>query len=280
MFEWLDFGSMGGAVKDYLTFRLGEITYSPFETSVLIVSLAVAFVSALSLWRLGNSEERQDRLTALRRGVLNEATVPTPRGPSWHARIGAVVASSSIIGTAEQQRWLDLLAGAGIKGQNLLASFTASKLFTAVGLPALAWLFLARFHSLPGGVTLKWALLVGAVMLGWRLPDIIVGRLAARRRLHLERGLPDALDLLVTCAEAELSLDQAIAEVSEDLRTSDPAVAEEFAITASEMRVLSDRGEALENLARRTGVASLRSVIATLNQTIRFGTPLATSMRV
>jgi len=117
-------------------------------------------------------------------------------------------------------------------------------------------------------------------MFGWRLPDLLLSRLAARRRLQLERGLPDALDLLVICAEAGLSLDQAIAEVSEDLRTSDPAVAEEFAITASEMRVLSDRSEALENLARRTGVASLRSVIATLNQTIRFGTPLATSMRV
>ena len=121
MFEWLDLESMGGTVKDYLTFRLGEITYSPFETSVLIVSFAVAFVSALSLWRLTYSEERQDRLAALRRGALNETSVPAPRGPSWHERIGALVASSSIIGTAEQQRWLDLLAGAGVKGQNLLA---------------------------------------------------------------------------------------------------------------------------------------------------------------
>jgi len=213
MFEWLDLESMGGTVKDYLTFRLGEITYSPFETSVLIVSFAVAFVSALSLWRLTYSEERQDRLAALRRGALNETSVPAPRGPSWHERIGALVASSSIIGTAEQQRWLDLLAGAGVKGQNLLARFTAGKLFTALALPALAWLSLARFHSLPGGVTFKWAVLVGAVMLGWRLPDIIVGRLAARRRLHLERGLPDALDLLVVCAEAGLSLDQAIDQV-------------------------------------------------------------------
>src|SRR5215831_8352855 len=228
MFEWLDFGSMGGTVKDYLTFRLGEITYSPLETSVLIVSFAVAFLSALSLWRLGNSEERQDRLTALRRDARSETSVSTPRSPSWHERIGAVVASSSIIGTGEQQRWLDLLAGAGVKGQNLLASFTASKLFTALALPALAWLVLGRFHSLPGGVTLKWAVFVGAVMLGWRLPDIIVGRLAARRRLHLERGLPDALDLLVVCAEAGLSLDQAIEQVSRDLRAANPAVADEF----------------------------------------------------
>ena len=280
MFEWLDLESMGGTVKDYLTFRLGEITYSPFETSVLIVSFAVAFVSALSLWRLTYSEERQDRLAALRRGALNETSVPTPRGPSWHERIGALVASSSIIGTAEQHRWLDLLAGAGVKGQNLLARFTAGKLFTALALPALAWLSLARFHSLPGGVTFKWAVLVGAVMLGWRLPDIIVGRLAARRRLHLERGLPDALDLLVVCAEAGLSLDQAIEQVSRDLRAANPAVADEFATTAAEMRVLSNRAEALDNLARRTRLKNLQGITATLAQAIRFGTPLAESMRI
>ena len=191
-----------------------------------------------------------------------------------------MVASSSIVGTAEQQRWLDLLAGAGVKGQNLLARFTAGKLFTALALPALAWLSLARFHSLPGGVTFKWAVLVGAVMLGWRLPDIIVGRLAARRRLHLERGLPDALDLLVVCAEAGLSLDQAIEQVSRDLRAANPAVADEFATTAAEMRVLSNRAEALDNLARRTRLKNLQGITATLAQAIRFGTPLAESMRI
>ena len=72
----------------------------------------------------------------------------------------------------------------------------------------------------------------------------------------LEHGLPDALDLLVICAEAGLSLDQAIEQVSEDLRASNAAVADEFATTASEMRVLSNRAEALENLVERTGVAA------------------------
>jgi tight adherence protein C len=77
-----------------------------------------------------------------------------------------------------------------------------------------------------------------------------------------------------------VSLDQSIEQVSEDLRASNSAVADEFATTASEMRVLSNRAEALENLVERTGVASLRGITATLNQAIRFGTPLAESMRI
>ena len=181
---------------------------------------------------------------------------------------------------AEQQRLLAVLAACGIKAHGSLATFVTSKLCGAFALAALTWFLMEWCALFASSTAISVALLLAGLMFGWRLPDLLLSRLAARRRLQLERGLPDALDLLVICAEAGLSVDQAIAEVSEDLRTSDPAVAEEFAITASEMRVLSDRSEALENLARRTGVASLRSVIATLNQTIRFGTPLATSMRV
>jgi tight adherence protein C len=142
------------------------------------------------------------------------------------------------------------------------------------------WLFLEWRQWFAGSATIRVAVLLGALMLGWRLPDFILSRLAARRRLNLEQGLPDALDLLVICAEAGLSLDQSIEQVSQDLRGSSSAVADEFATTASEMRVLSNRAEALENLVERTGVASLRSITATLNQAIRFGTPLAESMRI
>jgi tight adherence protein C len=98
--------------------------------------------------------------------------------------------------------------------------------------------------------------------------------------MRLETGLPDALDLLVICAEAGLSLDHAIEQVGRVLRSSNPEVAEEFAATAAEMRVSAIRGQALENLAQRTAIAGLRSIVAALNQSIRFGTPLAGSLRL
>jgi tight adherence protein C len=115
---------------------------------------------------------------------------------------------------------------------------------------------------------------------GWRFPDTLLSRLAARRRARFETGIPDALDLLVICAEAGLSLDHAIEEVGRVLHSSSREVAEEFSATAAEMRVSPVRSQALENLAQRTGLASLQSMVATLNQSIKFGTPLAESLRV
>jgi tight adherence protein C len=144
---------------------------------------------------------------------------------------------------------------------------------------ALAWLVLEWRHWLAHSPVLRTAALFGILMVGWRIPDFVLKRLAARRRLRLEQGIPDALDLLVVCAEAGLSLDQAIDQVSQDLRSSNRAVADEFEATAAEMRVVSNRSEALANLVERTGLANLRSITATLSQAIRFGTPLAESLR-
>ena len=124
------------------------------------------------------------------------------------------------------------------------------------------------------------ALPFAGFMLGWRLPDIVLSRIAARRRLQLEFGMPDALDLLVVCAEAGLSLNQAIDEVSRGLRASNSVVAEEFALTAAEMRVQADVEAVIDNMVRRTGLASLAGIMATLKQSLRFGTPLAESLRL
>jgi tight adherence protein C len=124
------------------------------------------------------------------------------------------------------------------------------------------------------------AMLGAALMFGWRLPDFILGHMIKRRRLRLEYGIPDALDLLVVCSESGLSLNQSIDEISRQLRVSNKDVADEFAATSAEMRVMVDFGQALDNLVERTGLSDLRSLTATLKQSIKFGTPLSESLRV
>src|SRR5262249_32611009 len=124
------------------------------------------------------------------------------------------------------------------------------------------------------------AALGAALILGWRLPDLILNHLIRRRRLRLEHGMPDALDLLVVCAEAGLSLNQSIEEISRQLRPSNEDVADEFATTSAEMQVFADFAQALDNLVERTGLDTLRSLIATLKQSLKFGTALAESLRL
>ena len=151
---------------------------------------------------------------------------------------------------------------------------------SAIAFFPLCWLVLEWCHFFVGATPIRLALLVGAAVLGWRGPDVVLSRLAARRRVRLETGIPDALDLLVICAEAGLSLDHAIEQVSRVLRSSNPEVAEEFAATAAEMRVSLPSAIKRSTIWRsRAGIASLRGIVAALNQSIRFGTPLAGSLR-
>lgn len=269
---------LGEAIASHLTIRIGQASLGPVDTVILVLTLAAALLSAFHLWRIGRQEDRRDRLVALR-GAAVDRPVRIKR-PGWYTRLGGIVAASPIVGTAEQHRLLGVLAASGIREHSSLATFVASKLCGAFIVAALSWLLIEWSQWFASMAIIRIALLFAALLVGWRAPDFLLSRFAARRRLQLDLGLPDALDLLVICAEAGLSLDQAIEQVSEDLLASNTAVAEEFATTASEIRVLSNRREALDNLVQRTGLSSLRSITATLNQAIRFGTPLAESLRI
>jgi tight adherence protein C len=264
----------------YLTTRIGDISLGPGETLILALALAAVLLSGFHLWRLGNREDRQMRLAALRGATPDPAHNSGVQRLPWYRPLGSLVAASPILGASERQRLLNVLAAAGIKRQGRLASLVAGKLCGALALAALVWLFLEWRHLFATVLVVRLGILCGALMIGWRLPDIILSHLVARRRRYIEQGMPDALDLLVICAEAGLSLNQAIEVISSDLRPSNPAVADEFAETAAEMRVQPDVTQALDNMVRRIGLDSLSGVIATLKQSMRFGTPLAESLRL
>ena len=275
------FGTVDLPAQAYLAIRIGEMHFAARETCILLLALGAALWSVLSLRRIAQSEERQTRLLyALRRTPQRVAELEAASRLPWYQRLGTLVAATRIIGTAEQGRLLAALVAAGLKGHGHLAALVAAKFCSAVAFVPLFWLIVEWCQFLVGATSIRLLLLAGAAGLGWRFPDAVLSRLAARRRVRFEAGLPDALDLLVICAEAGLSLDHAIGQVGQALRSSRPGVAEEFAATAAEMRVSAVRSRALENLAQRVGIASLRSIVAALNQSINFGTPLAESLRV
>ncbi len=123
-------------------------------------------------------------------------------------------------------------------------------------------------------------MLVGMTGLGFFLPRFLLKRKLAERQRRIRIGLPDGLDLTVICVEAGLSLDQAMMRVGEDLRHSHPELSAEFHLFDLETRAGKPRVEALRNLAARTGVDDIRSLVGTLIQTDRFGTSVAQALRV
>ncbi|HET7205333.1 MAG TPA: type II secretion system F family protein [Terriglobales bacterium] len=123
-------------------------------------------------------------------------------------------------------------------------------------------------------------LLIGVPALGFILPRFILKRIIKERQRRIRIGLADALDLTVICVEAGLSLDQALARVGQDLRYAHKDLSDEFHLVNLEMRAGKPRPEALRNLAERTGVEDIRSLVGVLIQTDRFGTSVAQALRV
>jgi tight adherence protein C len=258
---------------------LGAARLGPVEASMLFLATAAALLSAALLWRIGQREDREARLSALGKTVsAGTDQAKKPRSP-WHHRVGRSIAAMRLVGAPEQKRLLSALAAAGIRREGRLSLILVAKAFGSFSLALACWGLFARYVP-AGGAAFPTAVTGAALVGGWRFPELVLTRLRARRKRRIDIALPDALDLLVVCVEAGLSLDQAIEQVGHDLRRSRAEVAEEFSVTAAEMRVLPDRAQALENLARRTEVASLRGIIAVLNQSIRYGTPLARALRV
>jgi tight adherence protein C len=156
----------------------------------------------------------------------------------------------------------------------------ALRVLGAVGLAALAFVLVARHAPvLAPSPAILVAITVGAAI-GWFLPNFVGRRLLKRRIELIGIGLPDALELLVICVEAGLSLEDGITRVAIELRDSQPELAEELERTSADLRILPSRDQALGNLAVRVDLPSIHSVVTTLNQTMRYGTPLAQALRV
>jgi tight adherence protein C len=178
---------------------------------------------------------------------------------------------------AEARKLQKKLMHAGCRSANAPVIFRAVQLASFTGLPAVVALVCAALGR-PLGSALVW-IVVGAA-LGFLGPRFVLDRLVKGRQQRVRWGLADALDLMVVSIESGLGLNASMVRVGEELKTVHPDVSEEFEIANLEIRVGREREEALRNLAERTGVEDLRSLVAMLIQADRFGTSIARAVRI
>lgn len=178
---------------------------------------------------------------------------------------------------ADAKKLQKQLMQAGYRSQHATAIYRSLQLVSMVALPGaivLVWMFLAR----PLSGALIPALFAFAA--GFLLPRFILNRLRTSRQLRITWGLADALDLMVITMEAGLGLNAAMLKVCEELKDVHPDISKEFELANLEIRVGRERSEALRNLADRTGVEDLNSLVGMLIQADRFGTSIARAVRV
>jgi tight adherence protein C len=208
--------------------------------------------------------------------VLVGEQVKAPSGIPAYSR--ALIDTLKKIGRAAPQSPSEMgklqrkLTHAGYRSHEAVAVFFGIRIGCAV----------LTFALLTSSVLMRPNLLValGGSAAGYLLPTMALGRLARKRQHRIRLGLPDALDLLVVSVEAGLGLDQAIQRVGEEIAFAHPDLSDELRLINLELRAGKGRADALRNLAARTGVDDIASLVAMLVQTDKFGTSVAQSLRV
>jgi tight adherence protein C len=256
---------------------------------VLITSTAglVAFFSVFIVWQ---ALIRRDPLATrarslgqhrenLKAGMLKANTNRFQRVETV-SFMRSVTARLNMLKGAHVAKATEKLMQAGWRSKDAIVIFMFLKLSLPIVLGGVAVFLVYGLGIVEAVPMVKILICMSALVAGVFLPEAGVAHVVKKRRVQLQKGLPDALDLLVICAESGLALDAALTRVAREMTRSAPELADELGLTAVELGFQPERRTALTNLIKRTELASIRGVVNTLIQTEKYGTPLAHSLRV
>jgi tight adherence protein C len=191
-----------------------------------------------------------------------------------------------LVDTLNLTSWLstetakETLAKAGFRGAGAEYAFVAGRLITPIGFAILAAIYIFVIAAWQQPLVIKLGGVMAAVYLGIKAPEIYLRNATTKRQKSIERAYPNALDLMLICAESGMSIEHAVRKVSSEIGVESVEMAEELTLLAAEMSYLQDRRTAFENLNARTGLESIRSLTTVLIQSERYGTPLGAALRV
>jgi tight adherence protein C len=249
--------------------------------AVLIAIYAATTVRDPMIKRVKALNERREELkagivtaTARKRQSLIRKTETTDKMKGTLERLK--VLQDSQVKQVQQK-----LAQAGYRNKEWAVAVIFARMILPIALGLLGIVLFYLTDTFPEWGSFKRLMGFGAMLLaGYKGPDVFISNKISKRTAEIRKGLPDALDLLVICAEAGLTVDAAFNRVAKELGRAYPELGEEFALTAIELAFLTERRQAFDNLAYRVNLDSVRGVVTTMIQTERYGTPLASALRV
>lgn len=258
------------------------------DIATFLAGLAV-FVGVYAVWTAGLQRDPmrarikslQQRREALRSGYIATKRRETPIIKKVD-RLGGIrifVEKLKILQTSRSQNIALKLARAGYRSKDALVFYSFAKFLSPIAGVIIAVIVVLGLNVVEKQLY-QMATALGIVILGYYAPDLFLKNIADNRRKEIRKALPDALDLMVICAEAGLTLDAAMNKVAREMGQANPELGDEFMLAGIELGFLPERRQALINLAERIDLGSIRSVVATLIQTEKYGTPLAQSLRV
>ena len=181
---------------------------------------------------------------------------------------------------AEDGNMALMLRRAGYRGHGPVVTFLAIRLIAPLTMLLLASAYMFLLSATDLNIAVKLGIVLAATGLGYYGPFLWVRNKISKRQKAIRRAWPDALDLLLICVESGMSIEAALLKVSVEIGAQSVELAEELSLTTAEMSYLQDRRKAYENLGTRTGLENVRSVVTSLIQAEKYGTPLGHSLRV
>jgi len=249
--------------------------------AVLVAIYAAATVRNPMAKRVKALNERREQLKA---GIT--ASASKRRAKLVHQRestdfMRSLLQKMKVLQDDQLQVAQKKLAQAGIRSKDLAVAVIFGRLILPIVGGLTAALLIYWVDLFPDWTDIKrFGAFAVALLMSYKAPDIFLSNRISKRSAAIRKGIPDALDLLVICAEAGLTVDAAFARVARELGRAYPELGDEFQLTSIELSFLTERRQAFENLANRVDVEALKGVVTTMIQTEKYGTPLASALRV
>jgi tight adherence protein C len=267
-------------IADSINVQTLTMVLAAVAAAATVLTLAMPFVFADSLDKRMKAValERDKIRQRERERMANEQKVTLRQSPKQY--ISTIVNQFNLSKWVGQEEARMKLVQAGYRGQAPYITYLFFRMVTPIAmfLAALVYLFIVLDLDQPPIV--KFGMAIAGAYIGMQLPWFMLKNKIQRRQTQIKRAFPDSLDLLLICVESGMSIEAAFKKVAEQIGAQSVALAEELTLTTAELSYLPDRRQAYDNLAKRTDLDGVKSVCMALQQSERYGTPMAQSLRV
>ena len=270
----------GPALFGFNVLVIGSILAGVAAMAVLFAIYTAVTIRDPMAKRVKALNERRDELKA---GIVTanaKKRQSLVRKSDKTERVKDTLSSMKVLQQSQVDMMVQKLAWAGFRNKEVAVYLIGLRLVLPVILGITGFVLLYVLEIKPDWQIKRVMAMAALIFLGYKGPELYIGNIAKKRTDLIRKGLPDALDLLVICAEAGLTVDAAFNRVAKELGRAYPELGDEFALTAIELAFLNERRKAFGNLAFRVNLDSVKGVVTTMVQTEKYGTPLASALRV
>lgn len=261
------------------------------ETMITILVGMAAFATVLTVTapfletdklkaRMKSVSMERDKLRAAQRAQLVANEGNRLREKANKSLSSQLVEALNLRKVFEAEASRDLLRQAGLRNERHLVTYLAARAAVPLVLGVLVFLYSSTIYADKVAPPMRFAAAGIGMVFGYYLPAIFMKNLVKRRQDSIKKAWSDALDLLLICVESGMSIEMAFQRVAREIGSASVPLAEELSLTIAELSYLQDRRKAYENLGKRTGLMTVKSVVTSLIQSERYGTPLGTALRV